>query len=204
MSTLAVDAVTVPRSYRIGGRRTDVAGGAILLAVLAVPLAWSAIAFGPAIIERLSPRSNGDLPWVWWGLSQAVFASALLLWSALSLAWALGAAVLAVALLVPGHVLWRLDGAGLSRTGRVGRLALGNQLCVPFEAIAQIQHYKTQVMLHVWRAGVARFECAIAMDLSVDDAQQLTAMLNEDLAAAAAEWEAQGLRINRRTVNRGE
>jgi hypothetical protein len=41
------------------------------------------------------------------------------------------------------------------------------------------------------------------MDLSVDDAKRLAAMLTEDFAAAAREWEAQGLRINRRSVNYG-
>jgi hypothetical protein len=203
MTTFDVDTSNGPRSYRIRGRETDVVGGSILLAVLGVPLVWTAVAYGSSVIAMLTPRVDGDLPWIWWGLSQLVFASVVLVWSALSIVWVLAMAVVVIAVLVPGYSVWRIDGAGLSCIGAVGPFTSRNAFYVPFEAIAQIQLYKTEVMLHVWRGGVAHFERTIAMDLSVDDAKRLAAMLTEDFAAAAREWEAQGLRINRRAVNYG-
>lgn len=204
MTIFEVDASTALRSYRIrGGNKSDITGCVIFLAIAAVPLVWSAVSYGSFILKRLSPTTDDQLSWVLWALSQICFVTAVMIWSAFALGWLLVALLLVVGVSLPGYTVWRIDGAGLSSISGVGPFTRMRSKYVPFEAIAKIQLYKNQVLLHVWRAGVARFDQTIAEDLTEADAQRLAGMLTEDLAAAAREWETQGLRINRQAVNYG-
>ena len=202
MPTLSIDDRLTPRAYRITGRALGGAGaaGLVVLAVLGIGLAalgtWGAI----QALEALGPQPGGERGWLPWCLIQVVVGTLCL--GALGLT-ALGVALVAMGAIcawAPAFTTVRLDGSGLSVSNGVGPLAQTRFRFTPFEAIAELRQTHHALSLFVWQDGKADFAGVIADGLGPEDAVLLGRLLHEDLAAARAEWDNQGLVVHPRAV----
>ncbi len=204
MTELAIDESQAPRSYRISSRPSigDLAGLLIVALIIAVPIALSAKDIGGAL-AFLGPRSDGDLSWPQWALVQLGLGTVAVVVGAAITAVLLLVILVVINLLAPGSTVWRLDGSGLCGTSGVGPFKRLRLRFTPFEAIAEIRRSTDAVSLFVWRNGRSAYECDIASKLADADAAHLSTLLNDDLAAARAEWASQGLVTHPRAVDLG-
>ena len=201
MSVLVVDATSSPRTYRIYGGGAGNLGGILFLALLPL-LAWFIFANSArTVLDMLSPGATGDLPWVLWGLNQALFGSIALVAIAVGISWLALLVLATIALCAPGSTSWHLDGVGLSAVSGVGPFSRTNAIFIPFESIAGFKQHRGDVTMLVWRDGCAQFGRMLAEGLSEDDAGRLASLLGEDHAVVAREWADQGLQINRNVLH---
>ena len=198
---LSIDSSSHPRAYCISGKEQDSAlVGAMAMAAIGVGMMAGSYHGVSWAFDLLAPDTGDSLGILVWCIIQVVYGTFALAALALGIGGLLLVLMAPLYLLPPGTTTWRLDGSGIYAISGVGRFRQTRTRFIPFEAIAEISSYKSSISLFVWERGRREFECALASSLSLEEAQQMMAMLRDDFTAARVEWEAQGLVAHPRSV----
>ncbi len=196
MDALSIDAACQPRAYRLRDRCIEGTGNpqvagivvGVILAIAGGALLWKAW----TVFDSFRTI---DVWWIAWAMIQFGFGVACIIGTAFLCFGLLLAGSVSLYAIRPSVTTWRLDGSGLYGVSELGLLRLDRPRFYPFERIAIIRHVRDSVSIFLWQDGKAVFEKDIAKGLPPEKAAGLAACLNEDLAAARALWQEQGLII---------